>query len=147
MSRPFYAKRFSRAPQVTQQQLDELTQQIEQTESAIRSGLFGDEPFTTEYAVGDWDWAASSVERALFLGWTAQEHHDARSLRNEWPSSWVDDLPTGMQQRLAAKIDSHGGSSDVCGFLCRATLPGLKKRRAELKRYLRAKRSRMEAAR
>lgn len=147
MSRPFYAKRFVRAPQVTQQQLDELTHQIEQTERAIRSGLFGDEPFTTDSSVNDWDWAVSRVERALFLGWTAQERYDARRLRNEWPSRWVDDLPTGMRQRLAAKIDSHGGMSDVCGFLSRATLPGLKKRRAELKRQLRYKRSRMEAQR
>jgi hypothetical protein len=147
VSGPFYAKRFARAPQVTQQQLDELTQQIKQTESAIRSGLFGDEPFTTDARVSDWDWAVSSLERALFLGWTAQEHHDARRMRNEWPSTWTDDLPPSTYQRLANKIDSHGGASDTWGYLSRATLPSLKKRRAELKRQLRYKQSRLEGQR
>ena len=141
------AKRFSRAPQVTQQQLDELTQQIEHTESAIRSGLFGLEPFTTDPVINDWDWAASDIHRALFMGWTSQELRAVRQARKVDPDEWNWELPKGMWETLRDKIIAAGGAADSCGFLAHATLLGLKKRRAELKRYLRAKRSRMEAAR
>ena len=104
MDRPFYAKRFARAPQVTQQQLDELTQQIEQTERAIRSGLFGDEPFTTDPVSNDWDWASSSVERASFMGWTAQELREVHKAQKVDACEWDWELPKGMWEVLRDKI-------------------------------------------
>lgn len=147
MARPFYAKRFARAPQVTQQQLDELTQRIEQTERAIRSGMFGDEPWTTDPLSNDWDWAASSIDRAVFAGWTSKELRAVRKAQKVDAYEWDWELPKGMWEVLRDKILAAGGTVDRCGFLSHATLPGLKKRRAELKRYLRAKRSRMEGQR
>jgi hypothetical protein len=147
MSRPHYAKRFARAPQVTQQQLDELTQRIEQTECAIRSGLFGDEPFTTDPLSNDWDWAASTIQRALFVGWTSKDLRAVRKAQKVDPYEWNWELPKGMWEVLRDKILAAGGAVDRCGFLSHATLPSLKNRRAELKRELRNKRSRMEAQR
>lgn len=144
MSRPHYAKRFARAPQVTQQQLDELTQQIEQTESAIRSGLFGDKPFTTDPLSNDWDWAASDIYRALFVGWTSKELRAVRKAQKVDAYEWDWELPKGMWEVLRDKILAAGGAVDRCGFFAHATLPGLKHRRTILKRQLRGLRSRME---
>lgn len=147
MARPFYAKRFARAPQVTQQQLDELKQRIGQTERAIRSGLFGDEPFTTDPVSNDWDWASSSVTRALFIGWTAQELREVRKAQKVDPYEWNWELPKGMWEVLRDKIHAAGGAADRCGYLAHTTLPKLKKRSAELKRQLRGLLSRMEGQR
>ena len=147
MSRPHYAKRFARAPQVTQQQLDELTQQIEQTERAIRSGLFGDEQWRTDPYADDWDWAASSLDRALFVGLTAADFKACRKAQEVGDHEWFYELPRDLRADLRDKILAAGGSVQSCGFFAHITLPALKQRRTILKRQLRYKRSRMEAQR
>jgi len=145
MFRPHYARRFVRAPQVTQQQVDVLTQQIEQTERAIRSGLFGDEQWSTDPYDDDWDWAASSIDRAWFAGWTAADFQACRKAQAVGDQEWFYELPRDLRADLRDKLMAAGGSVDICGFFAHATLPVLKKRRTILKRQLRGLRSRMEA--
>ena len=147
MARPFYAKRFARAPQVTQQQLDELTQRIEQTERAIRSGLFGDEQWRTDPYADDWDWAASSIDRALFAGWTAADLEACRKAQEVGDDEWFYELPRDLRANLRDKILAAGGSVESCGFFAHITLAGLKQRRTILKRELRRLLSRMEVQR